>query len=336
MELLYILIKVLTASQVMLFTGILFASKNPLYVRAIGITLMTAILSYLFDPLINQYMGAPYSNFLSAFTSMIPILMLIFVWAIFEEDCIIPKWIIGLFLIDLGLSIWIVTSEYSRSEVELFAHLIKVFSAAYAIYIVWRGKENDLVEMRLKVRLVFIGALSVTVLSVSVTEVFQIYDVTLPGRLLGNLWMLGISFLGNISFIRINPSLNLVADPKELIIKEVPEDRAIVALLERMQSERLYADHDLRVASLAELIGIPEYQLRQKINKSLGYRNFNQFINRYRIEEAGIRLIEDSRIPVLSIALDVGFRSISSFNTAFQAQFGVSPTQYRTQALPKS
>ena len=98
-----------------------------------------------------------------------------------------------------------------------------------------------------------------------------------------------------------------------------------------MKRERLYSDHDLRVASLAAMLNVPEYKLRNKINQQLGYRNFNQFVNQYRIDEASKRLLIDSRMPVLSIALDVGFRSISSFNTAFQQQFGVSPTQYRNQ-----
>jgi len=96
-----------------------------------------------------------------------------------------------------------------------------------------------------------------------------------------------------------------------------------------MQTERLYADHDLRIGKLATLLGIPEYQLRKKINKNLGYRNFNHFINRYRVEEAGARLIGDSKLAVLTVALDVGFRSISSFNTAFQNHYGVSPTSFR-------
>jgi AraC-like DNA-binding protein len=100
-----------------------------------------------------------------------------------------------------------------------------------------------------------------------------------------------------------------------------------------MQDERLYADHDLRVAKLADMVGLPEHSLRKKINKQLGYRNFNQFVNRYRIEEAGQRLNKEPTIPVLSVALDVGFRSISSFNTAFQSQFGMSPTEYRRQSL---
>ena len=148
--------------------------------------------------------------------------------------------------------------------------------------------------------------------------------------------MLAVAFLSNLTFIKMNPNLILVGDPKELVISEKADDPIIDELLRRMQDERLYADHDLRVASLADIVGIPEYQLRQKINQNLGYRNFNQFVNRYRIEEAGQRLVEDSRSPVLSIALDVGFRSISSFNTAFQTQYGVSPTKYRSDALSNS
>jgi AraC-like DNA-binding protein len=119
-------------------------------------------------------------------------------------------------------------------------------------------------------------------------------------------------------------------------IKTKSDDPLIKELLKKMRTERLYADHDLRVGSLASLMNIPEYKLRAKINQQLGYRNFNQFVNQYRIEEASEKLLDNARLPVLSIALDVGFRSISSFNTAFQQQFGVSPTKYRSEALTES
>jgi len=118
------------------------------------------------------------------------------------------------------------------------------------------------------------------------------------------------------------------------IVSSVSEqyDPETKILFERMQRERLYADHDLRVGKLAVMLGLPEYQLRKRINQTLGYRNFNQFVNRFRIEEAGQRLCSDPRLPVLSVALDVGFRSISSFNTAFQNYFGMAPTAYRKQS----
>ncbi len=300
-------------------------------------TLMSAIVAYFLAPLIVVQSGAENLFIVFAFPSLIPVLTLLFVWAVFEESCKIPPWLIGLLLVDLSLAIWRATHGYNFVESEVIAQLLKVFAATYAIYIVWRGRENDLVEVRLKVRLVFIGALTVTVLGISVNEILRIYNVELPGSILANLWMLSLALFGNLAFIKMNPTLQLVGDPKQIVLAEKDvSDPIIDELLVRMRDERLYADHDLRVASLADIVGIPEYQLRQKINQSLGYRNFNQFVNRYRIEEAGQRLIQDARTPVLSIALDVGFRSISSFNTAFQGQFGVSPTKYRAQALSNS
>ena len=86
----------------------------------------------------------------------------------------------------------------------------------------------------------------------------------------------------------------------------------------------------------ASRLKVPEYQLRRTLNQNLGYRNFNQFINRCRIEEAARRLRSEPRTPVLTIALDVGFRSISSFNSAFRSHFQDSPSAYRARTLPDS
>jgi AraC-like DNA-binding protein len=70
------------------------------------------------------------------------------------------------------------------------------------------------------------------------------------------------------------------------------------------------------------------------INQGLGYRNFNDFLHHYRIREACARLqrAEDAHVPVLSIALDVGFGSIGPFNRAFKARVGMTPTAYRRSA----
>ena len=336
MEFANTLIGVLTSSQVMLFVSILLISKNPPDIKAIAVLLMCAIIVYLFIPLIKITGNIDSFAPILAFPDLIPLFTLLFVWAVFEEACKFPLWIIALCVFEMAITLWRTSHAASFSSFALVAQLINVCIAAYAIHIVWRGREHDLVEMRLKVRLFFVSALSVTVLGVSISEIFRIYQIDLPGSLLASLWMLAVAFLSNLAFIKMNPNLILVGDPKELVISEKADDPIIDELLRRMQDERLYADHDLRVASLADIVGIPEYQLRQKINQNLGYRNFNQFVNRYRIEEAGQRLVEDSRSPVLSIALDVGFRSISSFNTAFQTQYGVSPTKYRSDALSNS
>jgi AraC-like DNA-binding protein len=67
----------------------------------------------------------------------------------------------------------------------------------------------------------------------------------------------------------------------------------------------------------------------------MGYRNFSDFLNSYRIREATGRLAdpEQKQLPVLTIAMDAGFRSLSSFNKAFKDTHGVTPTAWRKQAL---
>lgn len=72
-----------------------------------------------------------------------------------------------------------------------------------------------------------------------------------------------------------------------------------------------------------------EHKLRRLINKELGYRNFNQYLNRYRIDEASKRLISEADLPILTIALDVGFNSLSSFNKAFKEKHQQTPTEFR-------
>ncbi|MEY8828307.1 helix-turn-helix domain-containing protein [Sedimentitalea sp. XS_ASV28] len=71
--------------------------------------------------------------------------------------------------------------------------------------------------------------------------------------------------------------------------------------------------------------------VRRAINKGLGYRNFAQFINERRIEAARQILSDPARadIPILSIAYDVGFASVGTFNRAFRDQTGQSPSEYR-------
>ena len=73
--------------------------------------------------------------------------------------------------------------------------------------------------------------------------------------------------------------------------------------------------------------------MRKMINGSMGYRNFNQFLNQFRIQEATRRLIDRDtrRLPVLTIAIDVGYASLAPFNKAFKTMHGVTPTEYRKQ-----
>jgi AraC-like DNA-binding protein len=119
-------------------------------------------------------------------------------------------------------------------------------------------------------------------------------------------------------------------------------DAIAPALLRRldhlMSVERIYRQEGLTIARLAAKLDLPEHRLRQAINEALGYRNFNAFLNRYRIDEAKAALSDMSQrdVPVLTIAMDAGFQSIGPFNRAFKASTGTTPTEFRRDALARA
>ncbi len=102
-------------------------------------------------------------------------------------------------------------------------------------------------------------------------------------------------------------------------------------LLALMGEKHLYVEAGLRVADLARLAGEPEYKVTRCITGTLGFPNFNQMVNSYRLEDAKRRLVDPalSHLPILTIALDSGFGSIGPFNRAFKADTGMTPQEYR-------
>ena len=109
--------------------------------------------------------------------------------------------------------------------------------------------------------------------------------------------------------------------------------KAEALTLNKLMDEGFYRTEHLTLKILAEQLAIPEYRTRALINQTLGYRNFNDYINHLRVNEATQRLLEDLQTPVLNISLDVGYRTLSSFNRAFKDIQNMSPSQYRQQSL---
>ena len=73
--------------------------------------------------------------------------------------------------------------------------------------------------------------------------------------------------------------------------------------------------------------------MRRLINGHFGFRNFNEYLNRYRLDEIAARLVdpETQQLPVLTLALEAGFQSLGPFNRAFKQAYGVTPTEYRRE-----
>jgi AraC-like DNA-binding protein len=112
------------------------------------------------------------------------------------------------------------------------------------------------------------------------------------------------------------------------------EHALAVRIEQLMTAECLHAEANLKVADLAIRLGVADYKVTQCITGAMGFRNFNQMVNHWRVQQAK-RMLADARfdgLPVLSIALDCGFGSIGPFNRAFKVQTGMTPTHYRANA----
>jgi AraC-like DNA-binding protein len=109
------------------------------------------------------------------------------------------------------------------------------------------------------------------------------------------------------------------------------EQQVLRSLQAQIDERHAYREEGLTIGALAERMKTREQVLRRVINRGLGFRNFNDFLHALRIREACDRLrrAEDARLPVLSIALGVGYGSIGPFNRAFKARMGMTPTRFR-------
>jgi AraC-like DNA-binding protein len=88
---------------------------------------------------------------------------------------------------------------------------------------------------------------------------------------------------------------------------------------------------------LSELVGSNNRYVSQTINESLNM-NFTSVLNTYRIKEACRRMNDTDkygRQTIEAIAEGVGFKSRTSFVTAFKRVTGVTPSEFHKQALSR-
>ena len=98
-----------------------------------------------------------------------------------------------------------------------------------------------------------------------------------------------------------------------------------------IETERVHLDPALTFDRFVERMAAPERAVRSLINQQLGFDHFRAFLNHHRVAEAR-RLLEDRdrHDKLISVALDSGFASLASFNRAFRAIEGCSPSAYRS------
>ncbi|WP_282088543.1 helix-turn-helix domain-containing protein [Aquimarina algiphila] len=97
-----------------------------------------------------------------------------------------------------------------------------------------------------------------------------------------------------------------------------------------MKEAKIYRDANLGLDSISTELNISGNYLSQLVNKVTG-RNFTDYVNGFRIEDAKSKLRNPEFInyTIIAIALESGFNSKSTFYSAFKKLTGISPKEYR-------
>lgn len=101
-------------------------------------------------------------------------------------------------------------------------------------------------------------------------------------------------------------------------------------LLELMEKDKPFLKGDLSVSELAAKLNISRHNLTQVLNNNIE-KNFYNFINEYRADEAKKYLIDPkfSHYSIVAIAFESGFNSKTTFNTFFKSYCGLTPTDFK-------
>lgn len=99
--------------------------------------------------------------------------------------------------------------------------------------------------------------------------------------------------------------------------------------------EQRYLQANLKVADIARELKVPEYRISKTLRTQLNAKNFNDFINKLRIEHACGLLTDSSKQhwSILVVSLESGFASVGPFTRAFKTITGSTPNQYRQSHL---
>jgi AraC-like DNA-binding protein len=112
------------------------------------------------------------------------------------------------------------------------------------------------------------------------------------------------------------------------LLAEKELEKLKIKLENLMQNDKIYREPNLTLTDLSRRIGVNSATLSYVINNGFG-KNFNDFINEFRIAEVKGKLETADNSTLLAVAFDCGFNSKATFNRAFKKFTGVSPKKFQ-------
>lgn len=93
-----------------------------------------------------------------------------------------------------------------------------------------------------------------------------------------------------------------------------------------------HLDEQLELETLAVVANFSAFHFHRLFSAWMG-ETLGEYVRRRRLEVAAQRMAAQPRLPVLQVALGVGFGSSEAFTRAFKSRFGVTPSAWRVSQV---
>jgi AraC-like DNA-binding protein len=333
--------RLMGVGQLVLMALVVGRSGAPARIRWASVALLVTVAAYLavVTPGLQIWRSAAWPV-IQLFSLNAPLALWVFAHLIFERpvDRRLFALAFAVTLIDWGFFLHARYVTYQMPvSAGLVQHGLAFLLAAHAIAIAVINRGDDLLEKRRIFRLGFVIVVGLQTLGIVVAE--SVYDL-----LRTDIWLLLlqsstalVAILGfGAAMLSANAELLFDADaapPERAPLS--PAEHVLKQKLDAAMASHVYRESGLSIGVLAQKLGVPEHRLRALINQRLGYRNFSDFLNSHRIADAREWLGDPAKVdlPVLTLAMDLGYGSLAPFNRAFRDATGTSPSDYRRAAI---
>jgi AraC-like DNA-binding protein len=222
-------------------------------------------------------------------------------------------------------------AESLTSSLNIVTQTVSLGFVVAAMYVAVKTRKTDLVEKRLRFRSRFIG---ITAILIGVTLIVEATPLARESKdllqILQRSAILGLTGYFLLSNFAFQPGFFFREIPKQ---KSATQNDSVLEeqLMTLLEEKKIYRKEGLTIKELAEIMDVQEYRLRRLINGQMDFRNFNDFLNQYRVNEACEILSDPSQNQktILEIAFALGYQSIGPFNKAFKDLKSTTPTAYR-------
>jgi AraC-like DNA-binding protein len=338
----------------LLAAGYLKADPKSASARIFTVMVICVVL-YLLNGMTGQHISPPFRLDLSSWqmilaigTSAVSGLFMIYCFLVFQERQKFPV----LFLVAFGAQVLAdavlsflnlgdapAALSAGRELLSTGLDVLQLVFVGFAIFWTLKGWRADLVDDRRVLRWFIIGVQGALIFTVVFVENFLLDgdSAEYAGEQSAIVYVIALLALGMLlvalrfDSVSLSYVIRKVAELTEVQEEETTKTFNIDSFNLSFRDGQLYREAGLTISMLAKKLNLPEYRLRAFIHKQLGFRNFNAMLHQYRIIDASSALSEKENLglPVLTIALSVGYQSITPFNNAFREIKGMTPSEYR-------